>query len=355
MRRGFIAWSKIELPEAVFEARLNRVRAAMARQEFDALVLYTNNTRTAAVSWLTAFVPYWAEGLLVVPRQGEPLLAMAFSNRVVGWGKSVSRVARFEGFPRVGMAAGKYLAEQKAQRVGVVDFDGLRQAVAADLAAAAPAASLSDASALFEEARAKADAAEIALAVHAGIIAQQALARITPEMKLGAAIATAEEAARLAGAEEVYMAAAPDLAHAPRFRRIEGEAEADARFAIRMTLAYKGSWVRMTRTLFRDGDAAGVIERAGERFAAAIAALPEASGFAGFRSWLIEGCRLAQPLDPLLGSLISEGKVPAPGSLATAQAMIEIEGQNVALAAPILLGDASSPAGFLVPPIFAPR
>src|SRR5215467_13558741 len=101
MRRGLISWSKAELPETVFDARLERVRQSMAQEKLDALVLYTNNTRSAAVSWLTAFVPYWAEGLLVVPKSADPYLVMAFSNRVVGWGKHVSRVARFEGIPRV--------------------------------------------------------------------------------------------------------------------------------------------------------------------------------------------------------------------------------------------------------------
>ena len=72
MRRGFIGWSKAELPEAVFAARMKRLRDAMAPQGLDALVVYTNNTRTAGVSWLTAFVPYWAEGLLVVPQGRRP-------------------------------------------------------------------------------------------------------------------------------------------------------------------------------------------------------------------------------------------------------------------------------------------
>ncbi len=51
MRRGLIARSKTELPDAVFDARLERLRAAM--RELDALLFYTNNTRAAAVSWLT--------------------------------------------------------------------------------------------------------------------------------------------------------------------------------------------------------------------------------------------------------------------------------------------------------------
>src|ERR1700744_1290842 len=149
MRRGFIAWSKAEIPESVFAARVQRVRDAMAQQEggqgLDAMVVYTNNTRTAGVSWLTAFVPYWPEGLLVVPKSADPYLTMAFSNRIVGWGKGVSCVARFEGGAKPGDAAGKYLKELGAKKVGVADLDNLREAVLQDLIAAAPGAVLSDA------------------------------------------------------------------------------------------------------------------------------------------------------------------------------------------------------------------
>jgi Xaa-Pro aminopeptidase len=353
MRRGLIAWSKAELPESVFEARLERVRAAIEKEKLDALVLYTNNTRSAAVSWLTAFVPYWAEGLLTVPRAGEPLLTMAFSNRVVGWGKSVSRVARFEGIPRIGNGAGKYLSACGAKRVGVADLDSLRNAVANDLAAAAPEATLVDASALFEQARAAPDTAEIALTAKAGMIAQRALAQVLgTEGRVGDAIAAVESEARLLGAEEVYMAAACDLDRDHRFLRVDGMAEPGASFALRATVAYKGSWVRMTRTLFRDKAQRSVIDRATELFAAAIAQLPSAHGLREFRSWLIEGCRLAQPLDPLMGSLIDEPRALAAGSLATAQAVIDLDGRKVALAAPLLIGAAGSPASFLVHPLF---
>jgi hypothetical protein len=59
MRRGLISRSPAELPDAVLDARLARVRTAMGEAPLDALLLYTNNTRPAGVSWLTGFVPYW--------------------------------------------------------------------------------------------------------------------------------------------------------------------------------------------------------------------------------------------------------------------------------------------------------
>ena len=82
MRRGLISRSLVELPDAVFDARLDRLRAAMRQAQLDALVVYTNNTRPAGVSWLTGFVPYWSEALLVVPRDAAPYLVAALTFRV---------------------------------------------------------------------------------------------------------------------------------------------------------------------------------------------------------------------------------------------------------------------------------
>jgi Xaa-Pro aminopeptidase len=353
MRRGFIAWSKAEIPESVFAARVQRVRDAMATQGLDAFVVYTNNTRTAAVSWLTAFVPYWAEGLLVVPKSSDPYLTMAFSNRIVGWGKGVSCVARFEGGSKPGQAAGKYLAELGAKNVGVADLDNLREAVLQDLIAAAPAAVLSDASALFERIRLQTDATEIALAAKAGAIAQRALALATgSEATLGDAISAVDNAARLWGAEEVYMAAASDLDRDHRLVRPEGSITPGARFALRATVAYKGTWVRMTRTLSRK-PAPEAASEAAARFAAAVAKLPTLDGLKEFPSWSVEGCRLAQPLDVFAAPSMATPRPIVPGGLVTAQAVVDIDGNKIPVAAPVLIGAAGQPASVLVAPVFA--
>ena len=350
MRRGFIGWSKAELPEAVFAGRLQRLRDAMAPQGLDALVVYTNNTRTAGVSWLTAFVPYWAEGLLVVPKSADPYLTMAFSNRIVGWGKNVSCVAKFEGGSRPGQAAGKYLVELGAKKIGVADLEGLRAAVAQDLADAAPAAEITDATTLFERVRMQPDAAEIALAAKAGAIAQRALSLATgKEQVLGDAVSAIDHAARLWGAEEVYMAAAPNLDRATHFIRPEGTITLGKRFALRATVAYKGSWVRMTRC-FGFPDAA--LATAQTQFAAAVAQLPSLDGFREFPSWSIEGCRLAQPLDVFAAPSITSPRPILPGALLTAQAVVSIDGKKIPLAAPILTGTSGFPASLLVAPVF---
>lgn len=351
MRRGLIAWSRTELPEAVLAGRVARARAAMEAAGLDALVLYTNNTRPAAVSWLTGFVPYWSEGVAVLTRNEGPMLVVALSNRVRRWIESVSRVERVVPSPRIGAEAGRLIAEAKPDAaVGVVELDGLRAEVAEGLRKAGTGVRLTDATALFERLRGPADAAEIALAAKAGTIAHRALAAVPARPdNIGTAIAAAEAQARALGAEEIYVAVAADLARDPRLVRIEQAAPALGRsFAMRTTVAYKGAWVRLTRTFGADGTEAA----AAERLAAAASTLPDARGFGGFRSWLVEGCRTAQPLDALMGSKVAEPIKPAAGALVSVQATIEIEGQPVVLGAPALLGSAGQAASLLVAPVF---
>jgi Xaa-Pro aminopeptidase len=333
MRRGLIARSPDELPDAALDARLGRVRAAMHADRLDALIVYTNNTRPAGVSWLTGFVPYWSEALLVVPREGDPVLVVALTYRVKTWIERTSRVAEVIHTPRIGLEAGRRIAAAKADAaVGIIDFDNLSAGIADDLREAGSRLALRDASALFAQARVPPDAPEVLLTVKAAAIAQDALAQILPDRSdPGVMLGAAEATARQQGAEEIYLAAAPDLAHDHRLRRIEGEVALGQRFAVRASVAYKGSWARLTQT-FGSGPTAS--EAATARLEAAVKALPDARGFDGFTSWLVEGCRLAQPLEPLIGSRVAPTAL-SPGMLVSAQGCIDIDG------APVLVGAAA--------------
>src|SRR5262245_27131728 len=349
MRRGLISHSKAELPDAALDARLARLRAAMAEARLDALLVYTNNTRTAGVSWLTGFVPYWSEALLVVARERAPVLVVALTYRVKSWIERTSYVAEVIHSPRIGLEAARMIAGWKPDAaVGVADLDGLSAGIADDLREGGPRLAVSDATALFVRLRARADPAEIALAVRAASIARDALSRPpTRGAGLGDIIADVEARARGLGAEEVYIAAAPDLARDHRFRRIEGQTARGESFALRATVAYKGTWIRLARTFA----GAASDDAAAGRFAAAVAELPNARGFAGFPSWLVEGCRIAQPLAPLMGSRVAEPDPPAPGALVSVQASIEADGRVVLLAAPALVGERGEAASLLVPPL----
>lgn len=351
MRRGLIARSPAELPDAVFAARVARMQAAMAKAGWDALLVYSNNTRPAGASWLCGFLPYWSEAMLVLPRGGEPYLIAALTKRVHPWIAATSRLAAVVSAARLGLGAGTEILAAGGRAVGVADLDGLPAGIGDDLRGAGVV--LHDATPAFAGVRGRADAAEIALAAHAAAIAHDALACALPEHdEADAIIAAVEGRARALAAEECYIGVAPDLARARHFVRLEGAAPLGASYAIRATVAYKGAWVRAARTVFRDERRAGIATAAAERLAASVAGLPGTQGFAGMASWLVEGCRVAQPLEPLLGARIAEPRPPAPGALVSVQACLEHDGEPVLLGGAALLGAAGEPAAFLVPPVF---
>jgi hypothetical protein len=348
MRRGLISRSLVELPDAVLDARLDRVRAAMQQAQLDALVIYTNITRAAGVSWLTGFVPYWSEALLTVPREGAPFLVVALSYRVKSWIERTSRVAEVIHTPRIGLKTAQQIAAGRPDaRIGVVDLDTLASGIADDLRAGGEGLKLTDASALFATLRAPADRAEIALAAKAASIAHRALSAAQGD-DLGAMIAAVEREARNLGAEEIYIAAAPDLGREGRLKRIEGDAVLGESFALRATVAYAGTWVRLVRTF---GPRA-LVQEAAARLAQAVAQLPDDRGFAGFRSWLVEGGRMAQPLDALMGSRLGATNPPTAGSLVSVQAVLAIDGQTVLVGAPALIGGQGEAGSLLVDPTY---
>jgi len=351
MRRGLIAHSKAELPDAVLDARVARVQTAMGAAGLDALLLYTNNTRPAGVSWLTGFVPYWSEALLVVPRDREPVLVAALSYRVKRWIEGTSRIAELIHSPRIGREAAGLVAAWKADAaVGIADLDGLPAGIVDDLRQGGTRLILSDATELFAALRAPADPAEVALAMKATTIAHRALGQACGRgADLDEIIAAIEAQARRDGAEEVYVAAAPDLSRDCRLKRIEGEATVGENFAVRVTVAYKGTWIRLLRTFLRDGVATH--EKAAARLAAAVAELPSEHGFAGVSSWLVEGCRIAQPLESLMGSRVTAPQPVAPGALVSVQARLEIDAAPLLLGAPALVGERGEAASLLVPPL----
>ncbi len=90
MKRGLITWDKTELPPAVFEQRLAVVRQELAKQDLPALVVYSDVWRSNQGRYLTNLMPYWNRALIVVPREGAPILLCGLSPRVYPWIKSVT-------------------------------------------------------------------------------------------------------------------------------------------------------------------------------------------------------------------------------------------------------------------------
>jgi hypothetical protein len=69
-----------------------------------------------------------------------------------------------------------------------------------------------------------------------------------------------------------------------------------------------------------------------------VAQLPSALALSQFASFVVEGCRLAQPLEALMGSRIATPRQPSARAIVSVQACIETDGRPVLLGAPALLG-----------------
>ena len=275
MRRGLTAWDANEIPLDALKARVNRLQAAMAARGQDALLLYTNFIRSGAVSYITAFSPYWADGVLLVPRRGEPVFATTLSKRVASWIQSVKPIGELVNSPTPGTVLGKRLAGDGAKRVAVLELDAFPAGLYDELAAALPGVDIVDGAETFAAARSHLDAAERRLLNWADAIARDALDGLTLDAAadVGAAVGIVERKARLQGAEEVYIAIAADLDVDRRFVRASGPRPLGRRFALRATVAYKGAWVRRAKTYARDEKDRLAIGRADAWFKTFIARL----------------------------------------------------------------------------------
>ena len=350
MRRGLLQWNPQELPIGVLEARIARLRAAMQRAGLDAFVIYTNNVRPSAVTYLTGFTPYWSEGLLLVPAAGRLVFATALSNRVADWIRSTNPVSEVVSTPMPGALLGERLAgDPSVARVGVLELDMLPSGLSDELTSATPKVEWVESSPLFAAVRQEADDTERSLLARADALAVAALDQIDANnaTDAGTLAGLIEKHARLAAAEEVYIAIAPDLAASRQFLCLSKPVPLGQRFAVRASVAYKGSWVRRTRTFARDKsaaaadawfkDAIGALEAGkplAEQIAARVAALPGAE----LRNWLAESCLGSYPLAAIASSQSKDVIAPADGSFLVLTVELALNGASWIGAAPCIIG-----------------
>ncbi len=289
MRRGLIEWSKTELPESVFDARIAAMRTAMAAANIDTLVAYTNFTRPSAVSWLCAFIPYWSECALVVPKAGPLSMVSAVSPRGKPWIESTTYSENLLFTPKIGPETARVLKESlpAGATIGVVELDEVPAAVG--LALKTVGAKLVDATDAFVTARAAGDAAErrarenrrrLRARRAGGVRCQRPPTRPRPSPP---SISTA----RRLGAEESYVAIAVNARKIAACCGSRAGARSATCSPCARRVAYKGTWVRMVRTVVRN-DTTGLVAKATEQFAAAVAELPKLDKLAAMDSWLVE-------------------------------------------------------------------
>ncbi len=212
MKRGLITWDKTELPPAVFEQRLARVRQELAMRELPALVVYTDVWRSNQGRYLANFMPYWNRALLVIPRESAPVLLCGFSPRVYPWIKSVTILEDI----RPNMNLAKMREENGWTKVGVLDLPLLPYDLRIDNAIDVP----------WEAIRPAPDQAELAMYRHAA-----KMARTTLEAELSGGdqdiVSRLELKYRRAGAEDLVIV--------------------NHKGSISVAMEYRGHWVKIAR------------------------------------------------------------------------------------------------------------
>ena len=357
MRRGLMAWDENELPRGVLGERIEGLRAVMTRDRLDGFIFYTNLVQPSAVTYLTGFTPYWSDGLLLVPKSGAksgaPVFATALSKRVANWIASTNPVSEIVNTPKPGAAVGRRLADDGCRRVGVLELDRLPGGLYDEIVGAAPAVELVDGSAGFASLRRRVDGAERGLIARADALTVAALAQVDPDrVQDGGAVAgLVEKQARLRGAEEVYVAVAPNLAADRRLIRVSGPLPLAERFALRASVAYKGSWVRRTRTFARDPAGRETVGRADawfENLATAMVAsrsigtqinkqLSALSG-ATVSAWMAESPIGSYPLQAIASSRAPDRDGISAGGFLVLSVELAIDGMLWLGAAPVFVG-----------------
>ena len=347
-------WDPQELPLAALEARIAALRAGMASAGLDAFLIYTNLVRPSAVTWLTGFTPYWSEGLLLVPMTGRLAFATALSNRVADWIRATNPVSDVVSTPRPGTLLGERLAKDASvKRLGVLELDALPSGLADDLGAAAPTIQWVDGSAQFAMVRRDVDRAEQQILMRSDAIAVAALDQVNTATTsdAGTLAGLIERHARLAGAEEAYIAVAPNLATDRRLTRVSKPIQLADRFAVRASIAYKGAWLRRTRTFAVDHTVAradawfeGVIRgiEAGRPISGQLAAYVEALSDATLEFWMVESCIGSYPLTVIASSRMPGRDAPIEDGFFVLTMGLSLHGGHWIGTAPVMVTDRAS-------------
>ena len=255
MRHGLMLWREEELSRADVLGAAGAPAGGDAGRPASTRSSSTPTTSARPASLIvTGFTPYWSDALLLLPAEGQAVFATALSKRVGNWIKSTNPTAEVAHSPQPGRLVGERLAAGGARKVGVVELDHMPGGLVDEIRTAAPSVELVDASGVFASVRAMPNAAELRLAAKADAIAAAAFAQAPAQPKLvGDITEVLELNVRNAGAEECYVAIAPDLKADARLARTKGRVALGPYFAVRLSVAYNGVWIRRTESFARNG------------------------------------------------------------------------------------------------------
>ena len=237
MKRGLITWDKAELLPSVFDARQAKARAALAEQDLPALLVYSDVWRSNEGRHLTNYMPYWNRSLIVLPREGAPVLLCGLSPRVYPWIKSVTVFEEIRPASKLVPTLLQLCAERGWTKLGVLDLPRLPHEIHSPL----QSSDVTTSDIKLE----LTDDAEVAMLWRAEQMAREIL---TAELPKGAGLTDyqfsgrLERAFRRAGAEDLVLLfrtgnSAPRQAHG---------AMLGDKYSVAVALEYRGHWARVT-------------------------------------------------------------------------------------------------------------
>ncbi|HXQ52488.1 MAG TPA: M24 family metallopeptidase [Stellaceae bacterium] len=201
-------WDASLLPRAEFEARLLRVRAALAQAGAGALLVHGHAGDYGALAYLTGFVPKLGPALALVPMEGGIRIIVSGTALMLPQAKLLTWVEDVLPFGNVPKLVGEWLAEQHGATLatwgGPSLAHGLHRGIAASVRPLGAMVALDDA---LDLVRRQKSPRELDLMRRAGKILAASAAAFTAASRGGAGARTAalaaERAAIAAGAQDV--------------------------------------------------------------------------------------------------------------------------------------------------------
>jgi len=259
LKRGCSTWDPNEVPQAEFQARLDNVRSEMARQNFDALVIYGDNYSFADLCYLTNYFPKVRGGIAVVPRDGAISLLLNIGSRDVPFAKTLTWVEDVRASNNVGADGAKLLKERGLERakIGLTDSGkGFPLLQLEEMKAALPTVTWHACDPLMVSDRLAKTPLELEAMRAAGrllnTICREAGRLIKPGRKEYEIIADIDRLARDQGAEDIRILAGETRLNPPSFKRA---AAVSNHWAVYLAVQHERYWSEAGRTFILDNDA----------------------------------------------------------------------------------------------------
>lgn len=252
LKRGCSTWDPVAVPQAEFQARLDRVRQEMAQLGLDALVIYGDNYSFADLCYLTNYFPKVRGGVAVVPRAGAISLLLNIGSRDVPFAKTLTWVEDVRASNLVGADGAKLLKEKgfEKARLGLVDSgQGFPLPQLEEMKNALPQVAWENVDALFTPLRLQKTARELAAMGAAGRlleeICQDAAALIKPGRKEYEVVADIDRLARDKGAEDIRILAGEKRLNPPSFKQA---VSLGSHWAVYLAVQHERYWAEAGRT-----------------------------------------------------------------------------------------------------------